>query len=184
MSGRGKSRKRSPTRSSDRRFRYLSNAHLAARFGAGDENDGSGDEKSAPGDGATRAGGREGAGKAEAAGDGEANDGANDPRGLGAAADASPALSRPLRVLRDGLAVVRAALVAADAVDDGGGSCVQSASRIVAAAVRDAMLRRCVLSNKSRIHADGRDPLPARRRRRPRVLRARACDARTTTSAR
>ena len=145
---------------------YLSNAHLAARFGAGDENDGAGDERSAPGDGATRAGGREGAGKAEGA-----NDGANDPRGLGAAADASPALSRPLRVLRDGLAVVRAALVAADAVDDGGGSCVQSAIRIVAAATRDAMLRRCVLSNKT-----GFTPTGATRFRRD-VDAVRACFA-------
>ena len=63
---------------------YLSNAHLAARFGAGYENDGAGDERSAPGDGATRAGGREGAGKAEGANDGERW--GERPRGLGAAA--------------------------------------------------------------------------------------------------
>ncbi len=148
---------------------YLSNAHLAARFGAGDENDGAGDEKSAPGDGATRAGGREGAGKTEGANDG-VND-PRDPRGLGAAADASPALSRPLRVLRDGLAVVRAALVAADAVDDGGGSCVQSAIRIFAVATRGAMLRRCVLSNKT-----GFTPTGATRFRRD-VDAVRACFA-------
>ena len=126
---------------------YLSNAHLAGRFGA-EDGDGDGDEKSAPGEGATRAGGREGAGKAEAAGE-EANDPLDDSRRLGAAADASPALSRPLRVLRDGLAVVRAALVAADAVDDGGKSCVQSATRVVAAAVRDVILRQVVLGNKA-----------------------------------
>jgi hypothetical protein len=125
---------------------YLSNAHIAGRFGA-EDGDGDGDEKSAPGEGATRAGGRDGAGKAEATGE-EAND-PRDPRGLGAAADASPALSRPLRVLRDGLAVVRAALVAADAVDDGGKSCVQSATRVVAAAVCDVILRQVVLGNKA-----------------------------------
>ena len=73
--------------------------------------------------------------------------------------------------LRDGLAVVRAALVAADAVDDGGGSCVQSAIRIVAAATRDAILRRCVLSNKA-----GFTPTGATRFRRD-VDAVRACFA-------
>ena len=138
---------------------YLSNAHLAGRFGARDDatsdGNGNGDEKSAPGDG-DDGNEKSAPGDGDDGDDGDENRNRNqnqndprDPRGLGAEVMASSALVRPLRVLRDGLAVVRAALVAADAVDDGGGSCVQSATRVVAQIVCDAILRRVVLGNKA-----------------------------------
>ena len=124
---------------------YLSNAHLAGRFGAQDDatsdGNGNGDESRHPGTGTTGTTGTKTETKTK-------TKTIHATEGLGAEVMASPALSRPLRVLRDGLAVVRAALVAADAVDDGGGSCVQSATRVVAAGVR-RILRRVVPGNKA-----------------------------------
>ena len=159
---------------------YLSNAHLAGRFGARDDatsdGNGNGDEKSAPGDGDDGDDGDENRNRNQ-----NQND-PRDPRGLGAEVMASPALVRPLRVLRDGLAVVRAALVAADAVDDGGGSCVQSATRVVA----PPSATRSSAESSSGTKPDSRE------RARPtsgatwtRFARAsrRTCGARTTTSA-
>ena len=75
-------------------------------------------------------------------GDGEAKK--QDSRGDGADADASPLLLNPLGVLRDGLNVIRAALIAADGTNDGASSCVQAATRRAASAVSKLLVAEVV----------------------------------------
>ena len=67
-----------------------------------------------------------------------------DSRGEGADADASPLLLNPLGVLRDGLNVIRAALIAADGTNDGASSCVQAATRRAASAVSKLLIAEVV----------------------------------------
>ena len=67
-----------------------------------------------------------------------------DSRGDGADADASPLLLNPLGVLRDGLNVIRAALIAADGTNDGASSCVQAATRRAASAVSKLLIAEVV----------------------------------------
>jgi hypothetical protein len=67
-----------------------------------------------------------------------------DSRGDGADADASALLLNPLGVLRDGLNVIRAALIAADGTNDGASSCVQAATRRAASAVSKLLIAEVV----------------------------------------
>ena len=78
-------------------------------------------------------------------GDGELGEARQDSgRGDGADADASPLLLNPLGVLRDGLNVIRAALIAADGTNDGSTSCVQAATRRAASAVSKLLIAEVV----------------------------------------
>ena len=77
-------------------------------------------------------------------GDGEGEAKKQDSRGDGADADASPLLLNPLGVLRDGLNVIRAALIAADGTNDGASSCVQAATRRAASAVSKLLIAEVV----------------------------------------
>ena len=77
-------------------------------------------------------------------GDGEGEAKKQDSRGDGADADASPLLLNPLGVLRDGLNVIRAALIAADGTNDGATSCVQAATRRAASAVSKLLIAEVV----------------------------------------
>ena len=79
-------------------------------------------------------------------GDGEPERRKNKIRGAmgGRDADASPLLLNPLGVLRDGLNVIRAALIAADGTNDGATSCVQAATRRAASAVSKLLIAEVV----------------------------------------